>query len=260
MKNTSTHTDPSLDVMRISIDASREASSRKDLEIDELEAGARFGKKLKENRDESVTGSTTSTQDAAATTTATKGSARKISRAGSSSNACVYLVLFIAAIGFGVGAYFLLATSEQQTFQSQFQSFARETAEIAENNAENTFGQLRTLATAITSIAQASDGVDFPNVLVPFFDLRVPEIAELTGAEMIMWAPFVEKKDRLGYEKISHSQQEWINQDYVSSLCLNGRFAAIGTGRHKSHFVLYFRVLFRSITRTAIPRMGNGLS
>lgn len=91
---------------------------------------------------------------------------------------------------------------------------------MAENNAENTFGQLRTLATAITSIA-ASTGKSFPNVTIPHFDMRAQEITDLTGAEMILFAPFVERHQRNGYEAfVQENHQTWMEQDYVSQLII----------------------------------------
>jgi hypothetical protein len=74
---------------------------------------------------------------------------------------------------------------------------------------------LRSLATAITSLAVDSNH-GFPNVTIPHFDLRAQEIAELTGAEMIMFVPFVEEEVRTGWEQYAVEHQGWIRQDYVS--------------------------------------------
>ena len=88
--------------------------------------------------------------------------------------------------------------------------------EISENNAGNAFGQLQTLATVITSIAYDSKEGGFPNVTIPHFDLRAKEIAALTGAEMIMFAPFVENESKTGWEEYKQNNRWWIDQDYVS--------------------------------------------
>jgi hypothetical protein len=124
------------------------------------------------------------------------------------------VVLAVAAIGFGIGVYYLLDYQELQEFSSQFESYARETAEIAETNAENTFGQFRTLATAITSHALLDNGGSFPNVLIPFFDIKVAQVANLTGAEMILWVPLVEQEHRAEYELDWMSKQASIELDY----------------------------------------------
>lgn len=81
----------------------------------------------------------------------------------------------------------------------------------------NTFGQLRTLATAITIVAETHDvGHSFPNLTIPHFDLRAEEIAELTGAEMILFVPFVEESERPGFESYAVQNQYWIEEGYVS--------------------------------------------
>ena len=96
----------------------------------------------------------------------------------------------------------------------QFESYARETAEIAENNAGAIFGQLRSLATAITSVAIDSNMDSFPNVTIPHFDLRAQEIQDLTGIEMIAFVPFVEAEKKDGFVSYTQAHQSWIQQDY----------------------------------------------
>ena len=92
---------------------------------------------------------------------------------------------------------------------------------MAENNALNTFGQLRTLATAITCVAETHNmGHSFPNLTIPHFDLRAEEIAELTGAEMILFVPFVEEPERPGFESYAVQNQYWIEEAYVSTYIL----------------------------------------
>ncbi|KAL3937663.1 MAG: hypothetical protein SGBAC_007279 [Bacillariaceae sp.] len=127
----------------------------------------------------------------------------------------VYFVLVLAAIVFGVATFLLLDSGADREFKSEFKSFARETADIAQNNADKVFGQLRSLATAITSIAvNEEDGNLFPNVTVPHFDLRTQEIADLTGLEMICFVPFVEEPDRSGWETYASDNKDWILEDY----------------------------------------------
>ena len=145
---------------------------------------------------------------------------KKNKRKGSSGSKMVYAILFIAALGLGLATYYLLSTQQQSEFESDFESYARETSEIAENNAANAFGQLRTLATVITSIAYDTNedtGYGFPNVTVPHFDLRAQEIASLTGAEMLLFAPFVEQTQKAGWEEYERANRWWIEQDYVST-------------------------------------------
>ena len=71
------------------------------------------------------------------------------------------------------------------------------------------------LATSITSYARATSAT-FPNVTIPHFDIRAQEIAELTGAEMIMFIPFVEEADREAFEVYAVQHQGWIAEGIVS--------------------------------------------
>lgn len=127
------------------------------------------------------------------------------------------MILFVAALGFGLGTFFLLKHSQESDFQSSFESFARETADIAENNAAMTFGQLKSLSTAITSVSQDSETESFPSVSVPHFDLRAREIADLTGIEMVLFVPFVNgtAQDKREWETFELANQDWILQDYA---------------------------------------------
>ena len=70
------------------------------------------------------------------------------------------------------------------------------------------------MATAITSVAIDTGIYGFPNVTIPHFDLRAQEIQDLTGAEMIMFVPFVEKVNREGFVSYARDHQSWIEQDY----------------------------------------------
>jgi hypothetical protein len=125
----------------------------------------------------------------------------------------VYAVLVVAAIGFGFTIYFLLSNQEHQEFQSSFESYAREVTELVNNNAVNTFGQFRTLATAITSHSLSTQE-QFPNVILPYFDKRVSEVVELTAAEMLLWVPLVEKADRSKFELDWLRRQAAVELDY----------------------------------------------
>eukprot|EP00980_Cylindrotheca_fusiformis_P017450 scaffold5439_cov132-Cylindrotheca_fusiformis.AAC.9 len=90
----------------------------------------------------------------------------------------------------------------------------RETIEIAENNADNMFGQLRTFATSITSNEIDSPN-KFPNVSVAHFDLRSGEISNITGIEMLLYVPLIEQSDRAEFLAFASENQDWITQDYA---------------------------------------------
>ncbi|CAB9527019.1 Receptor-type guanylate cyclase gcy [Seminavis robusta] len=136
----------------------------------------------------------------------------------------VLVSLFLAALVFGLATYFVMLASQHAEFESSFESFARETADIAENNAENSLGHLRNLATAITSQVVDNEQATFPFVTIPHFDLRTQEIADLTGIEMILFVPFVTQQDAKtssqeqqahdDWETYTMEHQDWILQDY----------------------------------------------
>jgi len=127
----------------------------------------------------------------------------------------VYFVLVLAAVVFGVATYVLLDAGADREFKSEFGSFARETIDIAQANADKIFGQLRSLATAITSIAvNQDDGNFFPNVTVPHFDLRTQEISDLTGMEMITFVPLVQRENLTSWEQYANLNKDWIQEDY----------------------------------------------
>ena len=80
------------------------------------------------------------------------------------------------------------------------------------------FGQFQSLAITVTSYAMGANGTSsFPNATIPHFDFRSQEIVDLTGAEMIMFVPLVEKSNRRGWEDYANSNLWWIAQDYVSA-------------------------------------------
>eukprot|EP00977_Amphora_coffeiformis_P022505 scaffold10917_cov155-Amphora_coffeaeformis.AAC.6 len=139
----------------------------------------------------------------------------------SSGTRMVYLVLAVAAAGFAITTYIVLIRSAENEFKSEFASYAREVAELTESQAENTFGQLRSLATAITSMALENDDnpngqKDFPYLSIPHFDLRSKEISELTGAEMFLFLPFVEQDKQGDFEAFLRDRQGWLADDYES--------------------------------------------
>lgn len=130
----------------------------------------------------------------------------------------VYWIMALTALAFGSVTYVFSARSQQRKLKVEFQRFASEAAGMAENNANSTFGQLQTLATAMTSVTQAL-GDAFPYTVVPHFDLRTSQISHLTGLEMILWAPFVEEEDLIEWEQFMALNREeitWQNYDNVT--------------------------------------------
>ena len=126
------------------------------------------------------------------------------------------------AAGLVLTTYFLLRKSEEVEFETSFKIFARETAVVAEMHAENVFGQLASLATAVRSgmpdVVNGEPSVHHRahEIIVPDFDLRTEEISNLTGLEMLLFVPFVPNHEKRAWEEFQLLNQEWILDGYVS--------------------------------------------
>lgn len=127
----------------------------------------------------------------------------------------IMVALFLVAIGLVLTTYFLNKSVEETEFETAFSIFARETAVVADMHAENTFGQLESLAAAVTVTSSATS--PFPHELtVPEFDIRTEQIANLTGVEMLMFIPFVPNEEKVHWEDYQLLNQGWILEGYVS--------------------------------------------
>ena len=98
--------------------------------------------------------------------------------------------------------------AQQNRFTSEFRSYAREIADIAENNAKNAFEQLQNLATSFTSygIENRHFTGGFPNVTIPHFDILTERIVNYTGVDMVIYIPFVEGTLKHGWEHFINKQ------------------------------------------------------
>jgi hypothetical protein len=100
------------------------------------------------------------------------------------------------------------------TFQ-QYLSFAQEIADNANENAELIFGQIRGMASSITSHALDLNQ-SWPFVTLPHFDLRAQPASVAAGSELIMFAPIVNEEDVQLWEQYAIEHQTWMEQDLVS--------------------------------------------
>lgn len=165
----------------------------------------------------------------------------------------IYSGIAATAALFAAATYFFTSTAEDTQFQSDFESLARETAAIADSRANTLFGQMDSLAIAIASANLANDNSngDFPNVTIPHLDLRTDGITELTGADMIMFVPFVKAEDKAGFEQYATENQEWLVQDYVS---LYKRPCHVSNdGNRHAYFVLTLHRIHRNTEDGMLP-------
>eukprot|EP00529_Nitzschia_sp_RCC80_P003842 CAMPEP_0113469268 /NCGR_PEP_ID=MMETSP0014_2-20120614/15806_1 /TAXON_ID=2857 /ORGANISM="Nitzschia sp." /LENGTH=1063 /DNA_ID=CAMNT_0000361729 /DNA_START=91 /DNA_END=3282 /DNA_ORIENTATION=+ /assembly_acc=CAM_ASM_000159 len=128
----------------------------------------------------------------------------------------VYFVLITTAIVLSISTYVFLERANEREFVSEFYSYARETADLAETNAKNSFQQLRTLGTAITSAATDSYYVEnesgWPNVTVPHWKERVKEISQFAKLDLVAFVPFVEVHNVDTWEE--YANQNLMKQQY----------------------------------------------
>jgi class 3 adenylate cyclase len=96
-------------------------------------------------------------------------------------------------------------------FHPQFFNFSQEIVGQSENRAESMFSAVHSLSISLTSYA-LTNGLDFPFVTLPHFELRVAESRALSGAEMIAFAPLVTTDSRDRWENYAVRSQAWIQE------------------------------------------------
>ena len=159
---------------------------------------------------------------------------------GRSGTKLVYIVLLITGIILSTIIYVLSRGVEHRNFELEFRSFARETADLAETNADHTFSQLQTMATAVTSegmlgrdqihmnmnmnMDQDNNGNEiyhdqsnshsslvgtWPNVTIPHFDQRIKDFSESFGAVFLSYVPLVQAKDKDQWEYYANQHEPW---------------------------------------------------
>lgn len=126
----------------------------------------------------------------------------------------VLVALFLSAVVLTVMSFFMLKSSQQIEFETAFEIFAREATVVAEMHAENVFGQLQSLASALRSGMYQNEYHYYHQVAIHDFDLRSEEITNLTGIELLMFVPFVPHNERDAFEQFQYDHQQWIVEGY----------------------------------------------
>lgn len=155
-----------------------------------------------------------------------KTRAEKVGRSGTR---FVYIVLLITGVLVSVLINIGARRFEEDNFELEFRSFARETADLAETNADHTFSQLKTMATAITSEGlldhhrvddHHADGRigTWPNVTIPHFDKRIEDFTESFGAIMLLYVPLVEAKDKEAWEHYANEHAPWKTHKEIADV------------------------------------------
>eukprot|EP00977_Amphora_coffeiformis_P003737 scaffold742_cov165-Amphora_coffeaeformis.AAC.13 len=125
----------------------------------------------------------------------------------------VYAVLLVMATGASIGTYFSVYWGEQHDFEQQFKNDAEELIRGSEDNSKNIFGGAMKISDSLTSFALATNAT-WPFVTLPNFEIATtPAFAANAGAEIVMFAPKVFRKDRRAYEQYAQIHQGWIQED-----------------------------------------------
>jgi hypothetical protein len=151
-----------------------------------------------------------------------KSRAENVGRSGTK---FVYIVLLITGVIVSVMINLAARKYEYQNFEMEFRSLARETADLAETNAEHTFSQLQTMSTTVTSEGllererihshfinnqnETNLQGSWPNVTIPHFDKRIEDFSKSFGAIMLLYVPLVEAKDKELWEEYANEYAPW---------------------------------------------------
>ena len=95
----------------------------------------------------------------------------------------------------------------------QFHNYAKDVQETSTTNAENIFGIIHSLSTALTAYARG-DAIAWPNVTLPNFDIRATEAEGLTGVKVLAFAPLVSESNLKGWEAYAWANQGFIADDW----------------------------------------------
>jgi hypothetical protein len=126
----------------------------------------------------------------------------------------VYLVLLVAAVAVGVGAYFYVKREETDDFEEKFKGYSKELLEGAERNAKDIFGELFAVSRALTSFMLSVEASPWPNATLPQFDIRTtPAFESFSGPELFFFAPIVTRKQKKAWEEYAWEHQGWIEDD-----------------------------------------------
>jgi len=93
----------------------------------------------------------------------------------------------------------------------QFQSYAKEVADISLLKAETSFGVIRSFSKSVTVAAETSVEI-FPFFTMPFFEVQGEEARKISGAEVVLFAPLVKTSDKLRWEDYSVAKQSWLQE------------------------------------------------
>lgn len=122
----------------------------------------------------------------------------------------VYLILFLSAVGFAVGTYFLVQQEQSQSYKSGFYSLSEVVAMDVDLKIRGILTQLQTTSSSITSQSLSNGINNDKKVTVPQFDQRMRDF--LNSTELIMYAPLILEAEIRDWETYSVREQGWIDE------------------------------------------------
>ena len=99
----------------------------------------------------------------------------------------------------------------------QFETFAKEIADVSDFTATRAFTAIKSLSKSITVAAVSESGINgkatsFPFFSVPYFHVQGGETKDTSGAEVVVFAPLVKASQKKEWEEYAVANQGWIQE------------------------------------------------
>ena len=99
----------------------------------------------------------------------------------------------------------------------KFEAFAKEIADVSDFTATRAFTAIRSLSKSITVASMSeSDNIGnatkFPFFSIPYFHVQGGETKDISGAEVIAFAPLVKESQKKQWEEYAVANQGWIQE------------------------------------------------
>eukprot|EP00526_Cylindrotheca_closterium_P003678 CAMPEP_0113651902 /NCGR_PEP_ID=MMETSP0017_2-20120614/27686_1 /TAXON_ID=2856 /ORGANISM="Cylindrotheca closterium" /LENGTH=1286 /DNA_ID=CAMNT_0000564645 /DNA_START=247 /DNA_END=4110 /DNA_ORIENTATION=- /assembly_acc=CAM_ASM_000147 len=120
----------------------------------------------------------------------------------------VYLILFLSAVGFAVGTFFLVDQEQSQAYKADFYSLTDMVAMDVQLKLRNMVTQLQTTSSSITSLMTPPNKGNM--VTLPQFDRRMQDYG-INSTNIILYAPLIAQNDKAAWESYATANQDWID-------------------------------------------------
>jgi class 3 adenylate cyclase len=178
--------------------------------------------------DDSISGGGLSHNSSVGPMTSAKARAAKQERANLGKNEtkvvrCLRIVTLLILLGtaglVSWGVYSLSAESQADAFKSEYDSHATKLIDSFHSSVERFLGSFGSFSASITSYA-TDDGLVFPNVTIPDFEVRSSGIRVLGQASIITYMPLVTDETRLGWEAYATANQGYLLPSFLKEMQL----------------------------------------